>query len=182
MSTTTTIIDDRRPVPEGEHPAAVRVLAIYGRIENAFGGNGEGGDLARSALQWVVRLPDGTHGSMCHLVTLDPKPHSLVRRLAAALLNDRSLLDGGHLNDGGNLLGKSCLLTVKRQWCGGRDRPTVAGAKPLPAGVAPVVVNEPVLWTPKDDPMRLPSYFPQRYRDYANAAAAIWHERKAVTP
>lgn len=183
---TTAAIDDRRLIPEGTHPASPRVLAIFGVCPTAFGGNGEGSDLARAALMWVVRLPDGVLGSMCHLVTLDPRPRSLVRRIAVALLDDPSLLDGGHLDNGGRLLGRSCLLTVTRQWRGGRDRPTVAGAKPLPAGVAPVVVLDPVLWTPKDDPLRLPPYVPQIFRTYANIAVrefdAARRGRKGGTP
>jgi hypothetical protein len=179
-------INDCLVIPAGEYPASLRLLAIFGVCPTAFGGNGEGSNLARAALMWVVRLPDGVLGSMCHLVTLDPKPRSQVRRIAAALLGDPSLLDSEHLADGGRLLGRSCLLTVTRQWCGGRDRPTVWGAKPLPAGVAPVTVADPVLWTPKDDPMALPPYFPQKFRTYANIAVreydASRRGRKVVTP
>jgi len=154
---------------------------MFGRLDNVFGGNGESGDLARAALMWIVCLPDGTLGSMCHLITLDPKPGSLVRRLAAALLGDPKLLEDGHLANGGRLLGRSCLLAVRRQWCGGRDLPTAAGAKSLPADVAPVFVPDPVLWIPKDDPLRLPAYVPQWVRSYANVAAKRdWNRRHAA--
>ena len=164
----------------------MRVLAIFGVCPSAFGGDGTDKTLARSAWMWIVRLPDGTLGSMCHLVTLDPKPRSLVRVLAAALLKDDSLLTDGHLADGGRMLGRTCVITVRRQWCGDRDRPIIASAKPLPADVEPVVVPDPMLWTPKDDPLRLPPHFPPRFRSYANVAVREYdaglRKRKAVTP
>lgn len=171
-----TTIDDHRPVPDGKFPAGLRVLAMLGKNDSLFGGNGEQKDLPRAALMWTVRLPDGTLGSMTHLVTLDPSPYSLVRRLAAALLGCPEMQDSEHLDNGGRLLGRSCLLAVKRQRCGDRDRPTVVWAKPLPAGLDPVPVLDPLLWTPKDDLLRLPPSVPHWARGYANIAARVDRE------
>lgn len=169
-------IDDRSPVPDGKHPAGLRVLAMLGKDDSLFGGNGEQNDLPRAALMWTVRLPCGSLGSMTHLVTLDPSPNSLVRRLAAALLGIPELQESGHLDNGGRLLGRSCLLAVKRQRCGDRDRPTVVGSMPLPAGIDPVPVLDPLLWTPKDDLLRLPPWVPCWVRGYANIVARVDRE------
>lgn len=178
MSNTTITINDRIPIPAGDHPMGLRVVVIYGVCPTIFGGNGVDSNLPRATFQWVVQLPDGGLGSMCHLVTLDSTPRSLVRNLAAALLNDATLRDAGDCPNAGILLGRSCVATVRRQSCGGRDRPVLVSAKPLPAGVAPLDVPEMTLWTPRDEPTLLPASFPQRYRDYANVAARRHYEQQ----
>ena len=177
------IIDEHRIIHAGEYPAGLRLMAIFGVCPTMFGGNGVANSLARSAWMWVVRLPDGTLGSICHLVTLDPTPRSQVRVLAASLSGDMSLLDGGHFTKGGVLVGRSCIITVRRQACGGsgRDRPVVPSAKPLTEGVEPVVMEDACLWTTKSR-KPFPTYAPQWVHSYADAAFVLEKERKGVTP
>ncbi len=182
MTTCPVLINDRIPIPAGQHPAGLRLIAIFGSVPTAFGANGASASLPRSAWQWVVRLPDGTLGTMCHLVTLDQSPRSQVRVLAAALTSDIELLAEKRFDNARILLGKSCLLEVSRQWCGGRDRPTVATANPLPKGVEPVAVPTSTLWLPTDDPLLLPTLIPTWVRTYANAAYVTRHQQKEVRP
>ena len=59
MSTTSIIINDRLPIPAGQHPAGLRLVALFGSVTTAFGGDGTDASLARSAWMWVdpMRLP-----------------------------------------------------------------------------------------------------------------------------
>ena len=149
--------DDKLVIPSGTYPAGLRFIAVYGSLPGKFSDA-----RPRSAWQWIVRLPDGRLGSMTHLVTLDKSPGSHVRRLAAALVGDATLLAGGTCPATAILLARSCLILAGRQQCGGgRDRPVVPNALLLPGNTEPVSVDGTCLWYPGcgiNLPTKLPSW------------------------
>ena len=171
-------IDERRPVSEATYVAAVRLIAVLG-TGDYFTTHGKRDRLARSAWQWVVRLPDGTLATLTHLVTLDAEEGSNVRGLAAALAGFEGLLDEPNHCDAHRIIGRSAMAEVLRQPCGnGRTRPYVATAWALPEGVEPIVLTETCVWTPSSR-HELPRWAPQWVQTYANAAARQhWEKRQ----
>jgi hypothetical protein len=177
INATVTVIDDRKPVPAGTYVGAVRLIAILGSGVH-FGADGSG-DHPRSAWQWVVRLPDGTLGTITHLVTLNDAVGSGVRGLAAALANDDSLLGEDVRCNADRIIGRSAMIEVRRQPAGnGRDRPYVNRAWALPLGVEPIRLADACEWKPNST-IQLPRYVPQWVRTYAEGAVAqYWQRRK----
>jgi len=178
---TALVINGSKPVPAGTYVAAIRLIAILGRGGH-FGADGSG-DHPRSAWQWVARLPDGSHGTLTHLVTLDDSDGSYVRGLAAALAGFEGLLDEPNHCDARRIIGRSAMVEVVRQPCGkGRDRPYVTKAGALPKDIQPIRLSDACVWTPTSK-HPLPRYAPQWVRTYADGAVARrWEERKEAKP
>lgn len=179
---TALVIDDFKPVPAGTYVAAIRLMAMLGKGDH-FTNNGKPDGFARSAWQWVVRLHDGSHGTVTHLVTLDDSYASHVRGLAAALAGFEGLLDEPNHCDARRIIGRSAMVEVLRQSCGkGRDRPYVATAWALPKGIRPVELADACVWYPGCG-TPLPRYAPQWVRTYADGAVAHhWQGRKGAKP
>ena len=171
---TPVVIDDRTLVPEGKYLAAVRLIALLGSGKH-FAGDGP-----RSAWQWVVRLHDGTHGTVTHLVNHNRCP---IHVFAAALTGDKSLLGKVSHCDANQVIARAAMVEVRHRTKEKREPQSfVADAWPLPAGVEPIVLSDTCVWTPASK-KPLPRYAPQWVRIYADGAVAQhWLGRKAATP
>lgn len=158
MHTTQIMINDHIAIPDGEYVAALRLYAFLGAGEH-FAGNDP-----RSAWTWVVRLPNGTYGSLTFLVNHARRP---IRMFSAALTGDVSLTKAEAHCNAQQVIGRSAVIKVVNQVGGdGKSRPSIVEAHELPAGVEPIVLADVCVWTPESK-KPLPPYAPQWVRNYA---------------
>jgi hypothetical protein len=171
MKTTLATIDDRRPVPEGEFPAAVRLIAFLGS------GTHFAGPDPRSAWQWAIRIDDGPLVTMTFLVNHNRQP---IRMFSAALTGDASLLEKSGHCDARQVIGRSAMVRVRHKpLADGPGNPEISGARPLPVGVEPIILSDACVWTPRGR-CDLPRWVPQWVCSYANTAVRQdWETRQS---
>ena len=163
MSNTQITINDHGTLPDGEYVAALRLYAYLGVGEHFAGPD------PRSAWTWVVRLPDGTHGSLTFLVNHARRP---IRMFSAALTREACLMDAKAHCDAHQIIGRSAVINVVNQVGGdGKSRPSIVEANELPVGIEPIPLTDARVWTPESK-RPLPPYAPQWVRNYAVLAGA----------